>query len=463
MKIKQWFIKLRSKGLSLRTTFTIMLILSGFITAALLFTTYKAFRSYHSMSEATDVYMELQEAAASLLNASDYLTEEARCYVVLGDRKHLDNYFTEAEVSRRREEAIQVMEERIPDSAALYALKLAMNASMTLMNREYYSMLLVLSAQGDNDIPKLMSDTVLSKEDAALSPEEKMHRAQTMMHDTDYYLQKNVIRNDLTECIAKLKADTHGAQNKTSRRAHTDLICMAVLVLIQSSGLIIMLTLTTRLGINPLLKAVEHIRRDQRIPIMGANEFRYLAGTYNQMYASYKRSIDNLSFQALHDELTNLYNRAGYDLIKKSIDPSTTALLLFDADKFKQVNDQYGHQIGDKVLIKMADSLKQNFRPDDYIFRIGGDEFVVFMVHVDNGVRFLIENKVAEINRELSSGADDLPEMSVSVGVSLNNEERPPQDMFHEADVALYYVKDNGRNGCCFYSPDMKDVVAIQT
>ena len=86
MKIKQWLKKIKSKGLSLRTTFTIMLILSGFITAALLFTTYKAFRSYHSMSEATDVYMELQEAAASLLSASDYLTEEARCYVVLGDQ-----------------------------------------------------------------------------------------------------------------------------------------------------------------------------------------------------------------------------------------------------------------------------------------------------------------------------------------------------------------------------------------
>ena len=219
-----------------------------------------------------------------------------------------------------------------------------------------------------------------------------------------------------------------------------------------------MLVITTRLGINPLLRAVEHIKRDQCIPVMGANEFRYLAGTYNQMYTYYKKSINNLSFKALHDELTNVYNRAGYDLIKKSIDPTSTALLLFDADKFKNINDHYGHQVGDKVLVKMANALKQNFRPDDYVFRIGGDEFVVFMVHVDDGVKVLIDNKITQINRELANTGDGLPELSVSVGVSLSTRIRYPQEMFHEADVALYYVKENGRNGCSFYNTDMQDV-----
>ena len=463
MKIKQWYQRKKDEGLSLRLTFSVMIIVSVAMTAGLLFTTYRTFRSYHSMSDATDAYMELQEAAENLLSASDYLTEEARCYVVLGDRKHMDNYFTEAEVTRRREEAIKVMEERIPESAALFALKQAMEASVELMDREYYSMLLTMKAQGDELVPELMADVRLSAEDEALPPEEKKQLAQRMMHDDGYYVQKNRIRSELKECIVDLKMDTHGVQTSMSKRAYRDLTWMTVLILLQSAALIMMLILTTRLGINPLLKAVEHIKRDQRIPIMGANEFRYLAGTYNKMYANYKRSINNLSFKALHDELTNLYNRAGYDLIKKSIDTTSTALILFDADKFKHINDSFGHQTGDKILKKMALALKQNFRPDDYVFRIGGDEFVVFMVHVDDGVQTLIENKVSQINRELADTRDGLPELSVSVGVSLSQKERDPQEMFREADLALYAVKENGRHGCSFYTEDMENILGYES
>ena len=174
---------------------------------------------------------------------------------------------------------------------------------------------------------------------------------------------------------------------------HADLIGMTVLIVIQSLSLILMLWLSTSLGINPVIQAVEHIKNDQKLPIIGAHEFRYLAGTYNKMYTAYKRSIDNLSFKASHDELTGVYNRAGFDLIRQSVNLETTAFLLFDADKFKNVNDSYGHETGDRILQKLASALKQNFRSDDYVCRIGGDEFLVVMVHVNRNIRRLIEKK----------------------------------------------------------------------
>ena len=132
-------------------------------------------------------------------------------------------------------------------------------------------------------------------------------------------------------------------------------------------------------------------------------------------------------------------------------------------DNFKYINDSFGHQTGDKILKKMALALKQNFRPDDYVFRIGGDEFVVFMVHVDDGVQTLIENKVSQINRELADTRDGLPELSVSVGVSLSQKERDPQEMFREADLALYAVKENGRRGCSFYSEDLENILGYES
>ena len=453
----QWFKKLKEEGLSLRLTFLLMLIVSLGITAALLLTNFRTIRSFRSLSHAMDAYIDLDDAADSLLKASDYLTEQAQCYTVLGERQHLDNYFKETDVALHREQAISLMEERIPNSKALEALKSAMSESVSLMEREYYAMLLVLNAQEDSDIPPDMEGMTLSDTDLALSPEQKMERARVMMHEKGYYNQKNLIRTHLDECIADLKSGTHGTQDEMEGRTRTDLVWMTILIALQSFSLILLLWVTTSLGINPLLQAVEHIKHDQKLPITGAHEFRYLAGTYNTMYTVYKKSIDNLSFRASHDELTGVYNRAGYDLIKKSVDLSTTAFLLVDADKFKLINDRFGHEVGDRTLQKIASTLVTNFRSDDYVCRIGGDEFMVLMVHVQSGVQRLIEHKIDQINADLADMEDGLPPISISVGVSMCSKTENPQDRFHEADLALYYVKDHGRNGCCFFESRMRE------
>ena len=449
--------KTKEDGLSLRSTFAIMLALSLSIMVFLLYTTYQTIKSYNALSDATDDYIELQDAADSLMKASDYLTDEAQCYTVLGLRQHLDNYFKEAEVTRRRDNAIEAMEARLPKSEALEALKKAMDESISLMDREYYAMSLMLSALDDDDIPSSMQGVTLSPEHQVLPPEGKIQLAREMMHDDGYYDQKNRIRSNLTQCIDELKRGTHGTQSTMERNMHSRLICMSVLIVIQSLAIVLLLWITTSLGINPILQAVDHIKRDQKLPITGSNEFRYLAGTYNSMYTAYKKSIDSLSFKASHDELTGVYNRAGYDLIRHSVDLNTTAFLLIDADKFKRVNDDYGHETGDAVLRKIANTLIANFRSDDYICRIGGDEFMVLMVHISKDVRHLIENKVIQINRELSNADDGLPPVTVSVGVALCRDTDNPQELFHDADVALYYVKEHGRNGCCFYEPEMRD------
>ncbi|MBR0062708.1 MAG: GGDEF domain-containing protein [Oscillospiraceae bacterium] len=324
------------------------------------------------------------------------------------------------------------------------------------MDTEYYAMRLMLSALGSSDIPECMKDVVLSDEDEALSSEEKFLRSSKMLHDEEYYDHKSLIRDHLSQCVEELKSVTFATRDKMQNRMHVDLVWLIIMVALETVFVLIMLWLMTTLGINPIIQAVEHIKQDQSLPIVGANEFRYLANTYNVMYSAYKRSIENLSFKASHDELTGAYNRAGYDLIKSSFDLSTTAILLFDADKFKSINDNFGHEVGDKVLQKIAKVLKANFRSDDYVCRIGGDEFVVMMVHVDESVRHMIENKVTQINRELEKTEDGTPAISLSAGVSLCHRNNDSQEMFHEADIALYHVKDNGRRGCCFYEPGMR-------
>ena len=449
----------KEEGLPLRVTYLVMLSLSIGISVILLVMTYRTISSFHAMSDATDSYILMDEAANELLNASDYLTEEVQRYTVLGDRKHLENYFVEAEQLRRRDRAVESMERQLPDTEALEQLKDAMSESVSLMEREYYAMRLMLEAAGDTDVPAALRDVTLSTADARLSAAEKKAFAERMVHDAGYYDKKDAIRFHLSSCLDELKSGTHGAQKQTEARMHLDLVWMAVLIVTQSLVIMLMLWLTTSLGINPLLRAVDHIKQDQSLPIMGAHEFRYLASTYNRMYNAYKRSIEHLSYKASHDELTGVYNRAGYDLIKQSVDLLATAFLLFDADRFKQVNDRYGHETGDRMLQKIARILKDNFREDDYVCRIGGDEFVVLMAHVDPGVRTLIDRKVRQINEDLQNVTDGMPPITVSVGVSMCRAKGTAQDAFHEADIALYHVKDNGRNGCCFYEDGMKGEV----
>jgi len=447
--------KAKQEGLSLRVTFALMLAVSIAITIILLVTTYSTIQSFYALSRATDTYIELEDAASSLMSASDYLTEEAQAYTVMMERAHLDHYFHETEEARRRETALQIMAEKAPDSAALKDLEAAMSESVELMEREYYAMRLILDVTEDPDIPERLKTVELSMHDRALSNAGKKTAAQQLVHDAGYYEKKNEIRSSLSACVEELKKGTHGTEEETARKLRTDLRWITVMIIMQSAGIILILWLTTKLGINPLLIAVEHIKKDQSLPIIGANEFRYLAGTYNKMYAAYKRSIENLSYKASHDELTGVYNRASYDLIKESVDLSTTAFLLIDADHFKAVNDSCGHADGDAVLKKIAAVLKRSFRSDDYICRIGGDEFVVMMVHVDKDVRPLIEQKIRQINKELSDTSDGLPPITISAGISLCRSDENAVEVFHEADIALYHVKDHGRNGCCFYDQSL--------
>ena len=409
------------RGVSLRRFSILMLFVSLVIMVILLVTTFRTVNAFHSLSAATSDYIEQAAAADNLMDASDYLTEEVQRYTVMGERTHLENYFREAEEDRRREQALAVMFRNAPNSPALTQLQAAMQESVDLMNREYYAMRLVLEASGDQDIPEAIRAVELTEEDRALSPEEKNAKARLLMHDSDYYAQKSRIRADMQECVDTLTENTHQVRQNMENRMGRCLTWMIILIVVQSICVFKFLLLTNRLGVRPLLNAVNHIRRDEQLPVTGAQEFRYLADTYNKMYHTYKKNIESLSFKASHDGLTGVYN-----------------------------------QTGDEALKKVGRVLTDNFRSVDYICRIGGDEFTVFMVNLKDKPEELIRRKVEQINEALADTSDGSPAVSMSVGIAVGDGEADSQELFRRADTALYYVKENGRNGCCFYEKGMK-------
>ena len=165
-----------------------------------------------------------------------------------------------------------------------------------------------------------------------------------------------------------------------------------------------------------------------------------------------QETLQRETYNATHDSLTKVYNRAGYNQALTQVDPRTTCLLLLDLDHFKSVNDTYGHAAGDRILQKVAATVSRVFRSEDRVCRIGGDEFVVFLVHAERPGPDLIAKRIRQINEALSETADDLPPVSISVGAAFGQEGESPDEWLKRADTALYETKRRGRRGLTFFS-----------
>jgi diguanylate cyclase (GGDEF)-like protein len=160
----------------------------------------------------------------------------------------------------------------------------------------------------------------------------------------------------------------------------------------------------------------------------------------------------NVRWKAEHDSLTGLLNRASFQEICNDLRESVSplAILVIDVDKFKSVNDTYGHETGDKALVKVAKILSLYFRSGDYVIRYAGDEFVVMMIGVTPSEINVIAAKIGKINENLQHPDDDLPKISLSVGIAFS-EKGYTEDLFSKADQALYHAKEHGRCGYSVY------------
>lgn len=224
---------------------------------------------------------------------------------------------------------------------------------------------------------------------------------------------------------------------------------MAILVAL----IIIISVMIRKLVVYPLLSYNESIKRGEIFPVIGAAELQKLAETYNSVYRENQEAQKLIRHEAEYDALTELLNRRYFDKILKIYEDgkSSFALILVDVDTFKTVNDTYGHATGDEILRRVATLLKNTFRSIDYVCRIGGDEFAIVMVEMTSDLKYTIQEKIDYINQTLLNPEDDLPAVSLSVGTAFADRENPEESIFKDADKALYYVKEHGRNGCGFY------------
>lgn len=183
---------------------------------------------------------------------------------------------------------------------------------------------------------------------------------------------------------------------------------------------------------------------------------------------SLKEADRKLYFYANHDVLTKLANRVQFEShLKSTIESckrrdSKIALFFIDLDKFKDVNDTYGHKIGDEMLKTVAKRLEQSIRKEDFIARLGGDEFVLIVKDVKNSQDMLaLANKLNENIKEPITLDDKVFFMSLSIGISIFPEDgKDSDDLIKHADAAMYEVKESGRNGYKLYNQNMTDKIS---
>ncbi len=163
--------------------------------------------------------------------------------------------------------------------------------------------------------------------------------------------------------------------------------------------------------------------------------------------------IQGLKKAAVTDPMTGLLNKASsQEEIDIFVKDNCGALMMIDLDSFKPVNDIYGHDMGDKVLIRFAEIIRTAIRSTDLAGRMGGDEFIVFCKNIlDENV---IAEKAAYINEQILLAAKELmgADMNIPLGASIGCAFAPDEgkdflSLFKKADKALYEVKQNGKHG----------------
>ena len=162
-----------------------------------------------------------------------------------------------------------------------------------------------------------------------------------------------------------------------------------------------------------------------------------------------------LNVLASTDPLTKLYNRRYFSDISANIfnilkrDHKPLSIIMLDIDKFKKINDTYGHKVGDLVLVKLSELLKNSLRTSDIICRYGGEEFVVLLPKTDlQGAAIVAENIRKTVEASIIAVDNNTLKFTISLGVSEVSfeKEQSVEQPINRADDAMYVAKNSGRN-----------------
>ena len=205
-------------------------------------------------------------------------------------------------------------------------------------------------------------------------------------------------------------------------------------------------------------RALERGELEHRVPALRSAEVHELGETFNRMAAALRKQHDQLEQQAFTDSLTGIANRALFEQRAKEAVGRDVAALMIDLDDFKLINDGLGHASGDQLIAAAAERLAAAARPGDMVARLGGDEFAVLVENVHNLDDALgVADRLRRCFHTPFEIGDSALVVSASIGVALANDASDAVDLLRRADLAMYRVKEGGKDGTAYFDPLMEN------
>ena len=243
------------------------------------------------------------------------------------------------------------------------------------------------------------------------------------------------------------------------------------------AGLLILMSIifsvriaTNRIVIYPMVRLIRHLHEIEpgskaSLPIPelhGDNELGQFVKDINclltKAHVTYEKEKEELAFKARHDALTGLHNReSGLAVFRENINEypqRVAALIVLDLDRFKHINDTYGHPIGDAVLIEVSKRLIRANRSRDIVARLGGDEFLIGLTDfgAKENLRVILRRIIHAVTYPIFLGGRKYDYVGVSIGaVFVEKDNSCLEALILNADAAMYSVKRSGKNGFSIY------------
>lgn len=441
------------RGISLKLIHGILVVLSLSLSISLVIITRFAESSYRKIDDLSNGYIQCTQDIQILDETSDYLTSKSREYVAIGNAQAAADYIIEINEKRTREKSLENVNKYFANTEVQALLENALDSSNRLADKEVYAMRLVGDVYGFSNLPDAIKTVSIREEDVYLTDEEKKDKAINMVFGDDYSTLKGVIDKDVEDSLQLLISIT------TERKTEANNNLIGVLIIHEILGiatLLIVLALgviTYILLLIPLKRSIEAINENKRIDVYGSKELNIVVKAYNEMFENNQKQQKALQYEVSHDILTGISNRHEYTSICNRLAKSNVIYIIADVDKFKGINDTFGHAIGDQVLSEVARKLRETFLNHDRVFRVGGDEFIIFVEDVSKERKKELELTLEDINNTFAQRHEyqGFPLVSLSFGVVEKDENMTFEDAYRRADKALYKVKATGGCGFEFY------------
>lgn len=413
----------------------------------------------------------LEKQAGQLKEASDYLTEQFRRYIYTENEYYIQLYWTEANEARRRELAIEELNQVFIPEEEKRLIDQAMNESDSLMKKELWAMRIMEEGKGksEKELLSCLKTVDIKKEDRELSPFQKKKKARNYAHSPSYDYSKTVINRNIESFRAKL-----GAREEQELQEASILVQEALkrvqfynaLAVFAVSLLAVVFYLFVILPFLQYYKELEKIGADteEALRPRGTEEMRAFATMFNSIYLDWKKQKRKLEEINAIDILTGIANRATLDdyigrLVQEG--KANIGMLMMDVDNFKAFNDSYGHLVGDKVLIEMGNCFDRAAVKEGGIAgRLGGEEFIIIVSDVTQDriskIAASVMDDISQIDPVELGILDRSMRLTISVGSTIWNKGQKGDlnSLIHQADMALYQAKGQGKNRHVIFSEE---------